>query len=714
MKFCPTCKTQYPEDANFCPQETCATSEGPQRLHMVVVQPPARFQPIERLGGGHTGDVWRARDGQTGNEVAYKVVAPDVVATPAILARAEREFKQLTRVASPKIATIIECEKTATGGLGVAMELCPGDSLERILAAGPVAFEQAKSIIGQVGLALLEAQKVGLVHRDVAPKNILVSATGDVKVINFPLAKPINDRVAGVAAYLSPEQVQGKPVDQRSNTYSLAAILYHMLTGEPPFSGPSVQAVLDMQVSTPVLPVSQRRPDLKSPADTDKLLLKALDKSSSRRHLTLRLFLNELDAIKEQPAGAVKPTGEAALAKTMMFGGNQADIARMVAEARAAKAAAAAGTPAAAAPVRPAAPVQPAVGAMGPTVAVGMMAPPAAAPVQPMAARPISPAQPAPFAAQAQTPPPVAAYQVTPAPFAPTPPPVHRPPAATPGSASQRQHPPVAVAPPPAQPARPAQPAPSQSVIKPHEAGKAPPPKAGAAFRETLWFKQGDVEQLVADAKAKMQAAGKGTGETPVLPEDARPLEDRYADDGSVTVEDRKKFSLRTGGTATALPTAGAELPGEKMDEDEMVGEISSGRRTVILIVAAVVILALIVVIAMMVKGKGQGSAAGPAATPAGELSAAKPPAPPGAGGPAAQPEQLARDADVPPGAAGVPGSAPAKSPAGALGLAGGTTGVGGATSGAKPAAGLAPAAKKVAAVKKKPAPKRPAPKHKR
>jgi serine/threonine protein kinase len=140
-----------------------------------------------------------------------------------------------------------------------------GDSLERILAAGPVDFEQAKSIVAQVGQALLEAQKVGLVHRDVAPKNILVSASGDVKVINFPLAVPINDRVSGVAAYLSPEQVQGKPVDQRSNTYSLAAILYHLLTGEPPFHGASVQAVLDMQVSTPVLPPTQRRPGANLP-----------------------------------------------------------------------------------------------------------------------------------------------------------------------------------------------------------------------------------------------------------------------------------------------------------------------------------------------------------------------------------------------------------------------------------------------------------------
>ena len=719
MKFCPTCQMQYPEDANFCPQESCATPQGPQRLQIFTAHPSARFQPIEKIGGERTGEVWRARDAQTGAEVAYKVVAADVVATPAILARAEREFKQLTRVVSPKIATIIECEKTAAGGLGVAMELCQGDSLEHILAAGPVSFELAKSIVGQVGLALLEAQKVGLVHRDVAPKNILVSSSGDVKVTNFPLAKPLNDRVAGVAAYLSPEQVQGKPVDQRSNTYSLAAILYHMLTGEAPFSGPSVQAVLDMHVSTPVLPPTQRRPDLKLPTDVDKLVLKALDKSSSRRHLTLRLFLNELDALKEQPTGVAKPTGEAALAKTMMFGGNQADIARMVAEARAAKAAAGAMPPPAApvmqpaaaqpvAPRQPAAPMQPAAphpaaAGMGPTIAVGMVTPQA----QPMAARPMAPAQPAPVAppAQAVTPPPAAAYQVTPPPIAQTPPVQQRPARGQPGPAPApvQHHPPMAATPPPAQPGRPAQLS-QPAVIKPHEAGKGPPPKAGAAFRETLWFKQGDVDQLVADAKAKLQAAGKGTGEAPVLPDDARPLEDRYADDGSVTVEDRKKFSLRTGGTATALPTVGAELPGEKMDEEEMVGELSSGRRTLILVAAAVVILALVVVIAMMVKGKGKGSAAGPTDTPVGELATAKPtPTPSPVGGAALQSGQGSHDADVPHGSPAVPTPSAPKPAVPGFGTAAGTTGVGGASSGTKPAAAI----KK--AVHKKPAPKHPA-----
>ncbi len=686
MKFCPICKTQYPEDANFCPQETCATSEGPQRLQLMATHVAVgRFQPIEKIGGGRTGEVWRACDSQTGQEVAYKSVMPAVVSTPATLARTEREFKQLMRVSNPKVATVIECEKTPIGGLAIATELCQGDSLERILEAGPVDFEQAKSIVAQVGQALLEAQKVGLVHRDVAPKNILVSASGDVKVINFPLAVPINEKVSGVAAYLSPEQVQGKPVDQRSNTYSLAAILYHLLTGEPPFHGASVQAVLDMQVSTPVLPPTQRRPGANLPPDADKLVLKALDKSSSRRHLTLRLFLNELEALKAQPVGATKPAGEVGLAKTMMFGGNQADIARMVAEARAAKAAASAPAPS---PV-PAAPVaqQARPAAIGQTITVGAVAPHAAPYAQPLATR--APTQGAPAAAPAPQPQAFASASApTPAPYAPTPA--------------------------PAQPARPVQPSPAQPAMKTGEAGKGAPPKGGAAFRETLWFRQGDVEQMVADAKAKMQATGKAAAEGPIVAEDARPLEDRYVDDGLVTVEDRKKFSLRTGGTSAAIPTTGPAVPGEKMDEREIVGEISGGRRTLILVIAAVVFLALVVVIAMMVKGKGKASSAGPTASPAGLVAAGRPTPTqdPLSGNLAGGVGQGSHDSGVASGPAAPPGSPPSGKASGhGLGTAGGATkvGLGGATGETKPGTAQA---KKVVAKKKAPV-KHPPPKRK-
>jgi hypothetical protein len=215
------------------------------------------------------------------------------------------------------------------------------------------------------------------------------------------------------------------------------------------------------------------------------------------------------------------------------------------------------------------------------------------------------------------------------------------------------------------------------------------PPKAaearqqgGAAFRETLWFKQGDVEQMVAAAKAKMKASGQpASAEAPEVAVDARPLEDRYADDGSVTVEDRKKFSLRTGSAGIAVPAAvTAPVPGEKIDEKQMVGEISGGRRTLILIIAAVVILALVVVVAMMVKSKGK-SAIG-----RDDRAALMATSPASSGAWPGQPQSSSPDADTAPGGPALAGTG--TTAGGALGSAGGATKpeIGGATSEAKKA----------------------------
>jgi len=663
MKTCPICKSKYPEDANFCPQETCATADGPQRLESVSEPPEPRFKPIERIGGSSTGEVWRARDGQTGTEIALKLVNPAALGSAATQARAEREFKQLMRVSSPRVATIIDCGKLPNERLFVAMELFPSESLASVLRSGPLDLETAKAMIGQVGQALLEAQKAGLVHRAVSPENVLVGPNGDVKVINFPLAAPVTDKVAGDPAYVSPEQAQGKPADQRSNTYSLAAILYHMLTGEPPFQAPTPQAVLDMHVSSPLLPPSQRRPGVGISAEADRLILKAMDKSSSRRHLTLRLFLTELEGVKAAAPGAAaaaaaKPAGsDVGLAKTMLFAGNQADVARMVAEATAAKAAAKA--KAASASSEPAtAPVEKVAAKPAPRAPVPSSEPTISV-METMAAEPAASVRPAPAAPSK----PVAAA-APPRAATPAPKPV---PAAQPAPAAQRS----------------GTPALGGGVIKPAEAGKAPPPKAGAAFRETLWFKKGDVDQMVADAKAKLVAGGKPAADEAELPtDDVRPLEDRYVDDGSVTTEDRKKFSLRTGGTATALPAAAAAIPGEKMDERELVQEIGRGRRTAILVVAAVVAVALIVVVAMMMKGKK--SHASQVAPPAAVTVSTPPPA------------------AVPP----VPAPAvPAVAPTAAPEKKSAAAGLGAADAAAKPAAaGAVPGAEQEAEAGKKPA----------
>jgi hypothetical protein len=161
-----------------------------------------------------------------------------------------------------------------------------------------------------------------------------------------------------------------------------------------------------------------------------------------------------------------------------------------------------------------------------------------------------------------------------------------------------------------APPAAPAQASASGTEAAPAPAAAAPAAAAakggaGSAFRETLWFKKGDVDQMVADAKAKLASAKVPDAEAVVAPpEDVRPIEDRYVDDGTVTTEDRKKFSLRTGGTGTAVPTVGKSVPGEAMTEKDVINEIAGTRKTIILVIASVVVAALVVVLMLMMRGK--------------------------------------------------------------------------------------------------------------
>jgi serine/threonine-protein kinase len=151
--------------------------------------------------------------------------------------RALRELKQLGKVTSERIVHIIDQGRAADGRVYVATERLDGAiSLEAMVArSGPLPIERAREIVLHVGEALTEAQKVGVIHRDVAPRNIFVGPGDRVKVGDFGLAEPVTDNVFGAPAFLSPEQAEGKPVDQRSNIYSLGAVFYFALTGEPPF-----------------------------------------------------------------------------------------------------------------------------------------------------------------------------------------------------------------------------------------------------------------------------------------------------------------------------------------------------------------------------------------------------------------------------------------------------------------------------------------------
>ncbi|HJZ84487.1 MAG TPA: serine/threonine-protein kinase [Polyangia bacterium] len=552
--------------------------------------------PGPSLGGGASGEVFRARDQQTGAQVALKVVNPAVFPTPIAVERASRELRQLSRVTSERIARIIDFGKAADGRFFVATELIEGVSLQQLVTReGPVPVGRARAFILQIGEALTEAQKAGVIHRDVAPKNVLVTEGDRVRVINFSVPRPVSEKIFGVPEFLSPEQAEGKSVDQRSNIYSLGAILYFLVVGEPPFVGADVRAVCELHMKGTVQPPSARKPGL--PPELDRVVLKALEKNSSRRHLTLRQLLSEIETIAGDGAGA-----DAARARTMYAAsGNPTP-----APAR---------SPLAATP----APSPPAPG------------PPGAAPLPHPAAGAGAVASPPRITAQAGT--------------------------LGGGQAPTKTVQTAPLAPPAAAPP-----------------GTAPPGAAGApikgGFRETLWFKKGEVDEFIAQNTAAQPAGAPGP-ERPA--EDIRPLEDRYVDDGSVSAEDRQKFSLRTGGAAQfglkpgALPSS---VPGERMSEQEMINEIHSGRRVGVFIAIGIGVLVL-VVLGWLVLGRSRGSpkSSGPATAPP-AVAKAPAPTPPAPGPPASPTLSPPAPAAVPAGSTTLQPAAPpdpAPSPAPSL-----------------------------------------------
>jgi eukaryotic-like serine/threonine-protein kinase len=616
MKVCPNCQTKYPDDANFCPQETCATPTGPRRLDVISEAPAARYEMEGRIGGGRSGEVFRARDTQTNANVVYKRVTRAVLTSPAVVERSQRELKQLQRAQSPRLARVLDYGKEPDGQLFVVTELCEGKTLgEVVAAAGPFPLDRAKKIATQIGEALLEGQKVGVVHHDLAPKNVLVGADDQIKLINFVAPVPVTETVFGVPEYLAPEQAEGKLVDQRSNTYSLAGILLFMLTGQAPVEGANPGAVLAEVLKGTVVPPSLRVQGLN--AEVDRVVMKAMDKSPNRRPLTLRQFLTDVSGMMAA-ASTSDPAKGVGFAKTMMFAGGSAEAQKLVNQALAARAEANGAAPP----------------ATGPNVTQ---------PIAMVASEQLRPRDPN------ATPPPVA------------PPPGTEPPgprrthgaaiaatmvalpaagkisgAAMPGTVGraadaadsgsmQATPPPVAATPPPA------------------AAGPAKSTGA-AAFRETLWFKQGDVDQMVADARAKLDASrAKGTPapepEVPVA--ETKPLEERYRDDGSLSVEDRKKYSLRQGATSAALPTVGGVVPGDRMSAEEMMGEIGGGKRTAIIVAALVVVAAVVVGLYLTFRGKHVAQSAAaltPVQVPTQPTPPASPPPAPPAAAPAAAP----------------------------------------------------------------------------
>ena len=539
MKLCPKCLKQFSDDANFCPVDAARLSPidpGEATEATETDSLSARFSLGAPLGGSRTGAVHRATDKQGGPDVAIKFVARAVTALPGVAQRLERELKQLERVQSAGVAKVL-----ASGNRGdvpwVALELVDGAQTlaDAINARGPIALDQSAHLIEAIGEALIEAAQVGVVHRDLAPKNVLFAGS-EIKLINFSLPVPTNERVPGVPEFVAPEQVDGKPVDQRSNLYSLGALYYYVLTGQTVHGG-SVEDVHRAHVNSAITTPSSLAP---IPAPVEAVIMRALDRSPTKRFLTVRQFVDEVGRVArgESEVRTTQPMGKVARPKAelveTLLGVRSGPIAAPHANVPSAVVAA---PPVAAATNQ----------AVGQHTVIGMAsgsghAPPAAHANVPPTAGERSPWAP-PSSNEA------GAMAVAAMPATTTPPVVAAPVVAAPQVAA---------------------PAGKKAKGEGESKGK---------FRETMWFKKGELDAQAAQAAAEERV---NTGKDAVGDKaDSLPIDERYKDDGSITRGDKEKYSLRTGGTQMMSAIKDSDLGAgtSRVSEDALIGEMKGGRQ---------------------------------------------------------------------------------------------------------------------------------------
>jgi serine/threonine-protein kinase len=254
-----------------------------------------RYELGELLGHGGMADVRKATDLRLGRSVAVKMLRTDLARDATFQARFRREAQSAASLNAPSVVAVYDTGEDELDGVRVpyiVMEYVEGQTLRELLRQGERLMpNRALEITTGVLSALEYSHRQGIIHRDIKPANVMLATNGDVKVMDFGIARAVADsgatmtqtaNVLGTAQYLSPEQARGETVDARSDVYSAGCLLYELLTGRPPFQGESPVAVAYQHVRENPLPPSTLNPDIG--AEADAIVMKALTKNPANRY----------------------------------------------------------------------------------------------------------------------------------------------------------------------------------------------------------------------------------------------------------------------------------------------------------------------------------------------------------------------------------------------------------------------------------------------
>jgi serine/threonine protein kinase len=260
------------------------------------------FEILSLLGEGGMGEVYRAKDTQLGRDVALKIVRPALAEEPGFLARFEREARIASGINHPNVAHIYAGGQY-DGRPYYVMELVEGQSLAEKMMAERIPGPRAMEYLRQAAEGLAAASERGITHRDIKPANLMVDAKGQLKIVDFGLARntaPGDTITSGVVLgsphYMAPEQAVGGETDRRSDIYSLGASFYHLLTGLPPFEAPTPVAVLMKHVHEPLVAVRERRPEI--PAGVAAVIEKMMRKLPEDRFQSYEELLAALENLR--------------------------------------------------------------------------------------------------------------------------------------------------------------------------------------------------------------------------------------------------------------------------------------------------------------------------------------------------------------------------------------------------------------------------------
>ncbi|GEC73981.1 Stk1 family PASTA domain-containing Ser/Thr kinase [Microbacterium maritypicum] len=281
-----------------------------------------RYRVDELIGHGGMAKVYRGYDLTLGREVAIKVLDPELARDTAFRNRFRLEAQAASRMSHPSIVRVFDAGDPSTSEIGsdeppyIVMELVKGTLLKDIISAGPVPVADAVRYVDGILEALDYSHRAGVVHRDIKPGNVMVTDKGQVKVMDFGIARAVSDssstvaettQIIGTAAYFSPEQAKGEPVDARADLYSTGVVLYELLTGRQPFRGESPVAVAYQHVSeTPVPPTEVNE---EAPRTLDPIVLRALAKDPYQRYPDAAHFRAALDSAMTGNAPTRKELG---------------------------------------------------------------------------------------------------------------------------------------------------------------------------------------------------------------------------------------------------------------------------------------------------------------------------------------------------------------------------------------------------------------------